>query len=103
MSSEPNSVKRSVNDVTTMIVWPRTRLDWDGLPALVRNRVRDLIDEANDLVDFWSHQEIGWEYQGPIVECRKCGGSILVGQYRFGSPESGWEHMEGECDERQVQ
>ncbi len=31
------------------------------------------------------------------VECRKCGGVIRSEQYRFGSADAGWEHMEGEC------
>jgi hypothetical protein len=34
---------------------------------------------------------------GTSYECRKCGGLILPSQYRFGSPQTGWEHMEGEC------
>jgi hypothetical protein len=33
----------------------------------------------------------------PRVACRQCDGVIAVGQYRFGSPETGWEHMSGEC------
>lgn len=40
---------------------------------------------------------------GTSYECRKCGGLIFPNQYRFGSPETGWEHTEGECivkDER---
>lgn len=40
---------------------------------------------------------------GTSYGCRKCGGLIFPNQYRFGSPETGWEHMEGECvvrDER---
>src|SRR4051812_17134773 len=27
------------------------------------------------------------------LRCRKCGGVITRDQYRFGSPETGWEHM----------
>lgn len=30
-------------------------------------------------------------------QCRKCGGPIRSDQYRFGSPNTGWEHMDGEC------
>lgn len=29
--------------------------------------------------------------------CRKCGGVITDDQYRFGSPQTRWEHMAGEC------
>jgi hypothetical protein len=32
-----------------------------------------------------------------IYQCRKCGAPIHTGQAAFGSPETGWEHMEGEC------
>jgi hypothetical protein len=31
------------------------------------------------------------------IKCRKCGWVIMSGEWRFGSPQSGWEHMEGEC------
>lgn len=34
----------------------------------------------------------------PFITCRKCGGPIRE-QYRFGSPQTGWEHMPGECIE----
>lgn len=30
-------------------------------------------------------------------QCRKCGTAITYDQFRFGSPTTGWEHMEGEC------
>lgn len=29
--------------------------------------------------------------------CRKCGQPITRDQHRFGSYQTGWEHMEGEC------
>jgi hypothetical protein len=32
-----------------------------------------------------------------IYQCRKCGAPIHTGQAAFGSPDTGWEHMEGEC------
>jgi hypothetical protein len=31
------------------------------------------------------------------IKCRKCGWIIMSGEWRFGSPATGWEHMEGEC------
>lgn len=33
----------------------------------------------------------------PPIICRKCRTPIEHGQFRFGSPSTGWSHMEGEC------
>lgn len=41
-------------------------------------------------------QQSGYDAVGRLL-CRKCGGVIGNDQYRFGSPQSHWEHMEGEC------
>jgi hypothetical protein len=29
--------------------------------------------------------------------CRRCGQPILPDRFAFGSDETGWEHMDGEC------
>ena len=35
----------------------------------------------------------------PLFTCRRCDGGITADQYRFGSDESGWEHMPEGCIE----
>jgi len=38
-----------------------------------------------------------------VYQCRKCGQPIKGVQFRFGSPDTGWEHMAGECPPTFVQ
>lgn len=53
---------------------------------------------AKALLDHWNQVLGPYEPEIKVAyACRKCGHPITHDQYRFGSPESGWEHMEGEC------
>jgi hypothetical protein len=58
-------------------------------------------DYAKAVLDHWNtifgDDEPPRSDGGGRLLCRKCGGVIMHGQYRFGSPQGGYEHMEGEC------
>jgi hypothetical protein len=46
-----NSIRRACGRVEATITWPIEWKDWDSIPtSLVRNRIRDLMDEAVDLI-----------------------------------------------------
>jgi len=47
-------------------------------------------------------QRLAAQSRAGTLPCRKCGAPIRADQHRFGSPESGYEHMEGECDDLDV-
>lgn len=50
MSRYVNVLKRSTSMVIGQVEWPTDWKRWDDLSAETRNRVRDLLDEAIDLI-----------------------------------------------------
>jgi hypothetical protein len=51
---------RNTGKVKGAIEWPIAWAEWDALPATVRERVRDLLDEAVDLVTAYAADPAGW-------------------------------------------
>jgi len=47
---ERNTITRRTQNVECVIAWPIARKKWEDLPTVVQNRIRDLMDEAVDLV-----------------------------------------------------
>ena len=56
-----NSIRRSTGKVEATVTWPIEWKDWDSIDtAIVRNRIRDLMDEAVDLIATYTAPPAGW-------------------------------------------
>ena len=62
MKQRDYSIRRSLacrggfagSSVTAVVTWPDGGLDWESLPAVTRNQIREHLDAAVDLVDRWA-------------------------------------------------